>query len=421
MTLRLSDRDREDLEGVNGPAAQWAMTLLAKSAEALGATSLVDIASAHCVGSYHSGPANMALLERLVGEGARVRVPTSLNATSADVSETAHTCFHGQDAEDARRVIAALCAMGARPTLTCAPYFLDVRPKRGEHVAWAESNAVLFANAVIGARTLKTPQYLDLACALTGRAPLAGPMTDAGRRPQVVIDVSGVSARWFSDDVGFELLGLLIGRAVGARTPFLQGLAVRPDELGLRSLCAAVGAAGDGAMLHVDGVTPEADQARVEVLARGLDAKCVRFTDADLHACAAPLRPAGDTPVAAVCVGAPHAGPADLARIAAALGDGEHRLAAAFYVSIPRDVAAADPGGVRARLEAAGVTFVRDACTYYGPLLARTQGVVATTSAKWAAYAPATLPCRPALATLGECVDAARTGHLTLDRSVWDG
>jgi len=80
--------------------------------------------------------------------------------------------------------------MGAQMSYTCAPYLLDSKPSLGEQVVWAESNAVVYANSVLGARTLKYPDYLDICIALTGRAPNVGSHRDEGRLAPLRIDVA---------------------------------------------------------------------------------------------------------------------------------------------------------------------------------------------------------------------------------------
>ena len=48
--------------------------------------------------------------------------------------------------------------MGCDATsFTCAPYLLGSAPAKGDQVAWGESNAVVYANSVLGARTQKYP------------------------------------------------------------------------------------------------------------------------------------------------------------------------------------------------------------------------------------------------------------------------
>ena len=68
----------------------------------------------------------------------------------------------------ARRMMRAYEAMGCAATWTCAPYQAGHRPALGTDVAWGESNAVVFCNSVLGARTNRYGDFLDIACADVG-------------------------------------------------------------------------------------------------------------------------------------------------------------------------------------------------------------------------------------------------------------
>ncbi len=60
----------------------------------------------------------------------------------------------------------AYVALGCEPCFTCAPYQAGHRPAQGSDVAWGESNAVAFCNSVLGARTNRYGDFLDIACAI---------------------------------------------------------------------------------------------------------------------------------------------------------------------------------------------------------------------------------------------------------------
>ena len=129
--------------------------------------------------------------------------------------------------------------MGCQPTFTCAPYLLDDAPKAGEILGWAKSNAVIFANSALGARTAKHPDFLDLCIALTGRAPLAGVYLDAHRKARRVIDAERPAG---ADESFWPLLGYLAGRAAPDRVPMLRvSGGARPSRDDLKALCAAFG------------------------------------------------------------------------------------------------------------------------------------------------------------------------------------
>ena len=103
-----------------------------------------------------------------------MRVPTTLNVGSMDLIHP--ELFRGSDEvrADGERLMQAHVALGCAPTYTCAPYQTFIRPRFGAQIAWGESNAIVFANSVIGARTDRYGDFIDLCCAMTGRAPEYG-------------------------------------------------------------------------------------------------------------------------------------------------------------------------------------------------------------------------------------------------------
>ena len=52
--------------------------------------------------------------------------------------------------------------MGAAPDIYLRTYLLESLPVAGESIGWSESNAVIYANTVLGARSMKLPDFLDL-------------------------------------------------------------------------------------------------------------------------------------------------------------------------------------------------------------------------------------------------------------------
>lgn len=405
--------------GAGGPQ-RWAMQLLARAAETTRANRLVDVTQAHVVGSYHSGPANLRLVEWLVSEGARVAIPTTLNASAADLE---HPREGSQDDADFRgncSVVDAYRQMGCRVELTCAPYHLPLRPSAGENVAWAESNAVVFANSVIGARTNMTFQYLDLAAALTGRMPEYGLYRQDERAGRIVFELVRLPAHWLADDALYPLLGCLVGRMAGALVPVLDNLPPTTSEDRLRSLGAAAASVGKVAMFHAVGITPEAptlsaalqDLAPQRIVSLGVDDV--------LRARSELCQGDRDAVPSAICLGAPHYSLAEFARLAELL-DGRRvsratRLVASTSRHNRRELLAR---GMLAELTSAGVEVVADTCTYYGRQLGPIEGTVMTDSAKWATYAPGNLGVRPIFARLQDCVESAVRGKVTVDESFW--
>ena len=170
-SIALSELDHALLDGAHGKAAQMAMQIVLRMAELQGAHELIDVTQAHIDGCIYTGPASLRFAQQLVQWGAKVRVPTTLNSISVDQRRWRELGIDPALGEPASALGDAYMAMGAQLSFTCAPYLLDSAPKAGEQIVWAESNAVVYANSVLGARTLKYPDYLDICIALTGRAP----------------------------------------------------------------------------------------------------------------------------------------------------------------------------------------------------------------------------------------------------------
>ncbi|MBV9287214.1 MAG: DUF521 domain-containing protein, partial [Hyphomicrobiales bacterium] len=147
MTVELSALDSGLLAGREGPAAAFAMRLLLRFAQAVGAPRLLDIEAAHVDGCLYLGRASLDFVERIVALGGRVRVPTTLNVGSLDLLHP--HLFAG--AEEARRngerLMRAHLELGCAPTFTCAPYQSSLRPRFGAQIAWCESSAIVFAKS----------------------------------------------------------------------------------------------------------------------------------------------------------------------------------------------------------------------------------------------------------------------------------
>src|SRR5262245_47486189 len=144
------------------------MRILVETAGVMGAERLIDVASAHVDGCLYHGLAGLEFAERLVAGGARVSVPTTLNVSSLDLLHPERPPGDPDTAANARRQMDLYVAMGCRPTWTCAPYQLSERPAFGQHVAWAESNAIVVCNSVLGARTNRDGDILDVGPAIPG-------------------------------------------------------------------------------------------------------------------------------------------------------------------------------------------------------------------------------------------------------------
>ena len=416
MPVELTESDRAFLQGERGEAAALAMRIVVEMAGVSAAERLIDVASAHVDGCLYHGIAGLEFAEQLVAGGARVAVPTTLNVGTLDLLHPGRYRGDAETAANARRQMDAYVAMGCRPTWTCAPYQLPGRPAFGQHVAWAESNAIVFCNSVLGARTDRYGDFIDICAALTGRVPFAGLHRDEARRAGLVLTLEGISERLLASDALYPVLGHLLGREAGSEVAAIVGLPAETSEDRMKALGAAAASSGSVAMVHAVGVTPEAPT--LEAATGGEEARELRVTTARLRAFRDELSTVAPERLGAVSVGTPHASLAELERLAGLLDMDE--VAVPLYVNAGREVLATATGrGLVPRLEALGVRVVSDTCTYISPVMDEVNGPVMTDSSKWAWYAPANLGVLVVIGGLEECVRSAVAGRVLLDETLW--
>ncbi|MGJ8609934.1 MAG: aconitase family protein, partial [Octadecabacter sp.] len=296
-TLVLSPADTAMLAGEHGAAVQLAMEVIVTMATAQGAAKLIDVTRVHIDGCIYAGPANLTFASAMADMDARVNVPTTMNAISVDFDNWQDQGVPSLFGTPASQLASAYVAMGAKPTFTCAPYLADDRPAEGEDIGWSESNAVIFANSVLGARTVKHPDFFDLFVALTGRAPLSGVYLSENRqaRMRLVVDLPDTY-----DEAIWPLIGWVAGQQAPDQIPLIEGLGDADlNEDDLKGLCAAFGTTSAAPMLHIQGVTPEGDKPAVP------DAPCVQITK-DMLATAWQTLNSGPVQVDLVALGSPH-------------------------------------------------------------------------------------------------------------------
>jgi predicted aconitase len=379
-----------------------AATVIAEMSVATMADGFVPITGAHIDGCLYHGQAGLDFAETLLSEGARVKVPTTLNVSSLDLLHPGLYRGDAATAASARRLMEVYEAMGCEPTWTCAPYQLSQRPEFGEQIAWAESNAIVFANSVLGARTNRYGDFLDIACAVTGLAPFYGLHTDQGRLGTVVIRLVDIESEWLDSDWLYPVLGSLLGRLSPTGIPVIIGLDQRASEDRLKALGAGAASTGAIAMFHAVGVTPEATtQAQAT---GGVDLAEVTVGPDDFRVERAKLSSNQGEPAQAVSLGAPHYSAEELSRLAELIGDRTSVMP--FFVNTNRAAVAAAPE-VAERLGQRGVTVVTDTCTYITPIIDPSIRVVMTDSAKWAYYAPGNLGIGVVFGSAEECVATA--------------
>lgn len=416
---KFSERDRALLGGEGGPAARLAMSVVARMAEIVRAPRLIDITHAHIDSSIYVGDAGLEFAERLAGLGARVAVPSSLNVSGVDEHHWQEWPVAPDWAGKAHRQMVAYRSMGCSETWTCAPYQTTARPVFGQQIAWGESNAIVFANSVIGARTERYPDLFDICAAITGRVPDVGLHTDAGRRGQVLISLRGVPHRLQELDEFYPVLGFLLGRIAEDAIPVVEGLTVTPTDDQLKALGASAASSGSVALFHLVGITPEAQTTAAAFGGTRPEAThiigMVELIDARRQ-----LSTGTDEPVDLVLLGSPHFSIEEFRQLAPLVRGRRKSDSVEFLVTTSRIMRtlAADTGMLR-DLEAFGGRLTVDTCVLATPMLPPSIQTIMTNSGKYAYYVPGLLGRRVVYGSLADCVESAVRGRVIRDDSAW--
>jgi cis-L-3-hydroxyproline dehydratase len=417
--MTLSERDQQMLDGDHGPAAGLAMSILVRMADVYGAESLMDISQAHIDSTIYLGDATLEFAERLVSLGARVAVPTSLNVSGVDQCGWQKWAVSPEWAAKAARQMLAYERMGAAPTWTCAPYQTSMRPAFGQQIAWGESNAIAFANSVIGARTERYPDLLDICCAITGRVPAIGLHLTEHRAGELLLRLTGVSDALQHDDQFFAVLGHLVGKLAEDRIPVIDGVTVRPIEDHLKAFAAAAASSGRVALFHMVGITPEAATLDTAFQNR-TPARVIEITTTHLLAARRELTTADGRELDMVILGSPHFSLDEFRRLAPLVNGRRTHPGVRFLVTSSRSMREqAHEAGVLSPVLDFGAEITLDTCILASPMLPPEIRTLMTNSAKYAYYAPSLLNTRVTFGSLADCVRSAVEGRVVRDETLW--
>ena len=420
MTLDLTREDRYILEGRYGPGTAMAMSIITRMAEVSGAAGLIDISAAHIDSALFMGDATLEFAERLVELGAKVQVPTSLNVSGLDEAGWREWPVPEIYAEKALRQMAAYQRMGCAPTWTCAPYQTEFRPQFGQQIAWGESNAIAFVNSVVGARTERYPDLLDICAAITGRVPATGLHLLENRRGQILLRLEHVPRSMQDSSIFYPVLGTIMGRAAGERVPVVDGLNITPNEDQLKALGAAAASAGGVALYHLVGITPEAPSLQVAFQGH-LPEQEVEINLDLLVTTYRGLSSTSGNRLDMVAVGCPHFSLAEFQQLASIIKGKRRHPTVQFLVTTNRFMLGkAREAGYLDALHEFGARVSLDACILTSPMLLPEIQVILTNSGKYTYYTPGLLNRQVFLGSLEECVDSAVEGRLVREDSVWN-
>ena len=416
--MQLTDEEAAWARGESGSAMAMATRILAEMGRILGADRLIPVSSAHIDGCLYHGDSGVHFAERLVAGGGKVRVPTTLNVGALNLLKPEAGLMPPAQRAMARRLMQAYVALGCQQTWTCAPYQVGHRPAQGEDIAWAESNAVVFANSVLGARTNRYGDFLDICAALTGRAPHYGLHLPENRRATILVRTGSLSEALKRSSVFFPVLGAWLGRAVGSDIAAIEGLPADTSEDALKAMGAAAASTGAVALFHAIGVTPEAPTQQaacgLEGPRRVIDLTPERVREARDSLSTTTRGESLDV----IALGSPHYSLPEIQRFEAAREGRSFTLPVTICTN--RHVfGILERQGKVAEMTAAGVEFLTDTCVVVTPILPPTGGVLMTDSGKFAHYTPPNTGYAVAYGSVSECVESAIAGRIVHSEETW--
>ncbi len=402
--MKLDDADKRILDGAEGPTYRMAMEMLVGLGKIYGAEKLIPVRSAHVAGlSLRShGVAGMEWIEETAAAGARVKVPTTLNVIGVDRSRDLGLPKDWCDKQ--LRIGLGYERTGCYGVSSCTPYFYGFVPQFREHIAWAESSAVVFTNSALGARDNREGGPSAFAAALIGKTPYYGFHLDENRRAQIKFRVTAP----IKDLADIGAMGAYVGSVIGTNNPAFDGL----HRMSMEEHCylgAALASSGGVALYHVLGQTPDALALGERVLAPGWQE--VELGPKELQAGYERLTSNKNRVVDYVALGCPHLTLNQVAEIAAYLEGKKINKDVTCWVHVNTAVKGmAKQLGYMQAIEKAGAVLTQDLCTILSIPEALGFKSLATNSAKMAFYAPGSNKLQTWFGSMKHCIDAAVSG-----------
>ena len=279
--MTLTQEEQDILDGKQGDALAKVMKTVVAFGNAFGATHLVELGGAPHSSVFNAPPFMQSIIDvfnTCADEGLKSYAPFTVNPRPFDLYNVETTpeeqamVFEGYPLQP--ELDHVLMRIGARglSSRSCTCYLSEIgnAPPPDTYVAWAESSAVNFGNSVLGVRTNRNAGGMELLCALIGKAPYFGLMTDEGRMAKWLIDVQT------SGEPDWGVLGAAIGIKVVEDVPYITGIdkyfggeVTKENMHLLKSMGSSTAANGAVGLYHVENLTPDAKKKGRDLLVEG--------------------------------------------------------------------------------------------------------------------------------------------------------
>lgn len=417
--MRLTDREKSILDGEQGEAARIALAVLVELGALFGAKKLMRVSQVHIDATLYMVDAGLEFAEKMADLGGEVAVPTSLNPSSIDLQRWKEYRVPPEVLSKHERMEKAYLKMRAIPTWTCAPYQHGIIPRFGEQIAWGESNAIAFANSIIGARTNRYADLMDICAAIIGKVPKFGLHLTENRKARMLIRLKDITTQMFANEAIYPLLGYLLGEIAADQVAAITGI---PHDIkidNLKGFCAAAASSGAVGLFHMVGITPEAQT--LEMCLHGNKPENVYDITPKL------IRKAEDRlwtmqsdAVDLIVTGCPHYSPSEFITLAQLTKGKKIHSSVVFWVFTNRSVYAwIKDNGILADLTAAGIMVFTDGCPLQYPKETWHFTAAMTDSAKFANYCFSQSGFDAAYGSVEDCVETAVRGKICRTKSPW--
>ncbi|AEF96941.1 aconitase X [Methanotorris igneus] len=389
--MYLTKEEEKILDGEYGEILRRCMNLLVSLGDIYGAERLIPITSSQISGVSYKTIKDVGLefLEDFAKENVKVKVHSTLNPAGMDLDKWKELGIKEEFAEKQLRIIDAFKKMGVEISCTCTPYLIGNLPKFGEHISWAESSAVSFANSVLGAKTNREGGPSALASAILGKTPYYGYHLDENRKAEVMIKLDEellnlLKSLKFGESF-YGALGYLIGKMVKNGVPYFENLyKLNPSNDNLKSLGASMAASGGVALYHAKELTAECKvkevvDDKIEKISIGIE---------EIKESYEKLNTTNDKPDL-ICIGCPHCSLMEIKEIAEFIKKHDIKLDCDFWICTSLHTKAIlDRMGHTRIIEKAGGRVVKDTCMVVAPIEEIGYKKVATNSGKAGVYLP---------------------------------
>jgi predicted aconitase len=425
MSVKLRQEDEQMLNGQKGPATQMAMRIMVRMADVVDAPEMMDVTQAHIDGCGLLSDTGLEFAETLATKGAKVSIPTTLNMGPLDLQNWKQFGVSEDFAAKAIRQAKAYTDMGCIPTWTCAPYQSYLTPAFGRQIAWGESNAICYANSVLGARTNRYGDFIDICAAITGRVPKCGLHLKQNRAGQILLRLVDIDPDIMQSNAFFAVLGHLTGSLSDDKIPVIEGLPIKASGDQLKAFCAAAASSGALALFHAIGITPEANTLE-EAFQGQQPQRTIDIHLSDLQRAASELSTAQEgLNLDLVILGCPHFSfdefreLAELIRAQTEAGQTLHPNVRFIVISSQTSYSLLQRSDFIDVLTDFGVEITLDTCMFHTPMVSKDTKVIMTNSGKCAYYAPGELSVQLAFGSMADCVDSAVKGLVCQKEALW--